>query len=116
MLRYESLPHKNTLGYWVRAEDWAAWDVQVEKPGDFRITLRYGCGNGSGGSEVDISIAGQTLPFTVKETGGFQNWQEMDLGKVTLPAGRHTLSIRPKVKKGPAVMDVQLVTIIPAQP
>ena len=113
MLRYEPLPHKNTLGYWVRAEDWVAWDVQVEKPGDFRVTLRYGCGNGSGGSEVNISIGGQTLPFTVKETGGFQNWQEVELGKVTLPAGRHTLSIRPKAKKGAAVMDVQLVKLEP---
>lgn len=113
MLRYEPPPHKNTLGYWVRADDWAAWDVNVEKPGDFRVMMRYGCGNGSGGSEVDISIAGQTLPFTVKETGGFQNWQEVDLGKVTLTAGRQTLSIRPKVKKGPAVMDVQLVTLTP---
>jgi arylsulfatase A len=113
MLRYEPPPHKNTLGYWVRAEDWAAWDVLIEKAGDFRVTLRFGCGNGSGGSEVDISIAGQTLPFTVKETGGFQNWQEAELGKVTLPAGRQTLSIKPKVKKGAAVMDVQLVTLTP---
>lgn len=113
MLRYEPPPHKNTLGYWVRAEDWAAWDVQISQPGDFRVTVRYGCGNGSGGSEVDFSIAGQSLPFTVKETGGFQNWQEAELGKVTLPAGRQTFSIRPKVKKGAAVMDVQLVTLTP---
>ena len=113
MLRYEPLPHKNTLGFWVRAGDWAAWDVQIAKAGEFRVTVRYGCGNGSGGSEVDFSIAGQTLPFTVQETGGFQNWQEVELGKVTLPAGRQTLTIRPKVKKGAAVMDVQLVTITP---
>ncbi len=116
MLRYEPPPHKNTLGYWVRAEDWAAWDVQVTRPGDFRVVMRYGCGNGSGGSEVDISIAGKTLPFAVKETGGFQNWQEVELGKVTLPAGRHTLSIKPKLKKGAAVMDVQLITLSPVAP
>lgn len=113
LLRYEPPPHKNTLGYWTRAEDWAAWDVQVEKAGEFRVTMRYGCGNGSGGSVVDISIAGQTIPFTVKETGGFQNWQEVELGKVTLPAGRHTLSLRPKSKPGMAVMDVQWVGLTP---
>ena len=113
MLRYEPPPHKNTLGYWTRAEDWASWDVQINEPGEFAVRLRFGCGNSNGGSEVDLSIAGQTLPFTVKETGGFQNWQEVELGKVTLPAGRHTLSIRPKTKKGPAVMDAQLVTLSP---
>jgi len=115
-LRYEPPPHKNTLGYWTRAEDWVSWDVLVEKPGDFRVMMRYGCGNGSGGSEVELNIAGMNVPFIVKETGGFQTWQDMELGKVTLPAGRHTLSIKPKVKKGAAVMDVQLVTLMPAQP
>jgi len=113
MLRYEPPPQKNTLGYWTRAEDWAAWDLQVDKPGEFRVTMRYGCGKGSGGSEVDISIGGLTLPFTVKETGGFQNWQEVELGKLTLPAGRQTLSIRPKSKKGAAVMDVQWISLTP---
>ena len=112
-LRYEPAPHKNTLGYWTRAEDWASWDVQVDRPGDFRITMRFGCGSGSGGSEVEINLAGKSLAFTVKETGGFQTWQEADLGSVTLPAGRHTLSIRPKIKKGAAVMDVQTVRLEP---
>ncbi len=115
MLRYEPPPHKNTLGYWTRAEDWIAWDVKVERPGNFRVVLRHGCGNGSGGSEVEISIAGKTLPFTVKETGGFQNWVQTEIGTVDLPAGRHSLSIRPKAKKGAAVMDVQTVLLQPVK-
>jgi len=113
MLRYEPPPHKNTLGYWTRAEDWASWDVQVEKPGAFTVRMRFGCGPGHGGSAVDITIAGQTMPFTVKETGGFQNWETAELGTVQLAAGRHTLSIRPRSKKAAAVMDVQLVTLEP---
>jgi arylsulfatase A len=115
MLRYEPPPYKNTLGYWTNAEDWASWDVSVEKPGDFRLILRHGCGNGSGGSEVALSIGNNTLPFTVKETGGFQNWVEAEIGVVSLPVGRHTLAIRPKVKKGAAVMDVQRVLLQPVK-
>ncbi len=113
MLRYEPPPHKNTLGYWTRAEDWASWDVQVEKPGEFTVSLRFGCGNGQGGSEVDVSIAGQTLPFIVRETGGFQKWETAELGTVQLTAGRHSLAIRPRTKKAAAVMDVQLATLEP---
>ena len=37
MLRYEPLPHKATLGYWVRAEDYATWEFTIEKPGSFQI-------------------------------------------------------------------------------
>ncbi|HWB02336.1 MAG TPA: sulfatase-like hydrolase/transferase [Verrucomicrobiales bacterium] len=115
MLRYEPPPNKNTLGYWTRAEDWASWDVKVEQPGDFRVILRHGCGNGSGGSEVEITAAGKSLPFTVTETGGFQNWVETGVGTVTLPAGRHTLAVRPKTKKGGAVMDIQRIVLQPVK-
>ena len=37
MLRFEPLPHKNTLGYWVRADDWASWEFDVKKPGTFAV-------------------------------------------------------------------------------
>lgn len=115
MLRYEPPPNKNTLGYWVRAEDWASWDLLVETPGEFRVRMRFGCGNGSGGSEVEISAGETVLPFTVKETGGFQNWEEAEPGIVRLPAGKQRLSIRPKTKKGAAVMDVQQVVLEPVE-
>ena len=36
MLRYEPLPHKNTLGFWTRADDWASWEFDVTKPGHVR--------------------------------------------------------------------------------
>ena len=55
MLRYEPLPHKNTLGFWVRQDDWAGWDFVVSKPGKFDVELLQGCGTGSGGSQVDIA-------------------------------------------------------------
>src|SRR5262249_45311521 len=35
-LRYEPLPHKDTLGFWTRADDWAGWEFTVSKPGRFR--------------------------------------------------------------------------------
>src|SRR5687768_17102478 len=28
-IRYEPLPHKNTIGFWTRAEDWVSWDFKV---------------------------------------------------------------------------------------
>src|SRR5262249_33205987 len=65
MLRYEPLPHKNTLGFWTRADDWASWDFQIRRPGRFRVEILQGCGKGSGGSEVDFTIAETMLAMTV---------------------------------------------------
>ncbi len=52
-LRYEPLPHKNTLGYWTRAEDWASWEFTVTTPAAIRgrgvAGLRQGPGRQHGG-------------------------------------------------------------------
>ena len=114
MLRYEPLPHKNTLGYWVRPDDWASWEFDVKTPGGFAVEGLIGCGNGSGGAAVEFRIDDQILKLTVPVTGGFQNFVKQNLGRVTLDrAGRHRLEIRAISKPGPAVMDVREVKLIP---
>jgi arylsulfatase A len=113
-LRYEALPHKETLGFWTRLEDQAAWDLQIPKPGRYMVSLFQGCGTGHGGSEVDIEIAGQTLKWTVEDTGHFQNFVRRDVGEVTFAEpGRYRLQIRPRTKPGAAVMDVREMTLRP---
>jgi arylsulfatase A len=120
MLRYEPLPHKQTLGYWVRADDWAEWRFDVRRPGDFRVEALIGCGNGSGGSQVEFRVAAeglaaQSLALAVPETGGFQQFVPLDLGVIELPAaGRYALEVRCASKPGPAVMDLRQVRLLPA--
>jgi hypothetical protein len=114
MLRFEPLPHKNTLGYWVLADDWASWEFQIAKPGSFRLEILQGCGNGSGGSEVDFVVAEQTFPVTVQETGGFQNFVRREIGTVKLDQpGRYTLVVKSRKKPGVAVMDLREVRLLP---
>jgi len=115
MLRYEPLPNKDTLGFWVREEDWARFEFTVTRPGRFHLIPDVGCGT-SGGSEVDFEVGGQTLPLTVPATGGFQAFVPQDLGIVTIEKpGRYDLVIRPRKKVGVAVMDVRRVVLKPVE-
>jgi arylsulfatase A len=115
MIRYEPLPHKDTIGYWVRDDDWISWDFIVEKPGRFEIEILQGCGPGSGGSRVDFTVAGQTLEATVQETSGFQDFVPRKIGRVELARpGNYTLTVKPRSKPGPAVMDLRRVRLLPA--
>ncbi|HUE74798.1 MAG TPA: sulfatase [Pirellulaceae bacterium] len=115
-LRYEPLPHKNTLGYWSNADDWASFEFELKQPGTFEAELLVGCGTGSGGSTAVVQIGEQKLEFTVQETGGFQQFQPLSIGRVTLKAaGRHSLAVRCLRKPGPAVMDLREVRLKPVR-
>jgi hypothetical protein len=116
MLRYEPLPHKDTLGYWVRVDDWADWEFDVREPAEFRVEGLVGCGQGSGGSLVEFRAAGQALKLTVPETGGFQQFMPQQLGRLSFDRpGRYRLEVRATSKPGPAVMDLREIRLVPAQ-
>jgi len=113
-LRFEPLPHKNTLGFWTRAEDTASWEFTVTKPGKFTVEVLQGCGKGQGGSEVDFILAGQVLKMVVEDTGGFQQFKAREIGTVTLEkAGRYILEVKPQTKAKGAVMDLRQVVLRP---
>ncbi len=113
-LRYEPLPHKNTLGFWVNKDDWAEFEFTVAKGGTFTVEVLQGCGKGSGGAEVELAIGEQKLNFTVKDTGGFQAFEARDIGEVKFDQpGRYTLTVKAKTKPGVAVMDLRQIVLKP---
>ena len=92
--------------------DWASWEFEVVKPGKFTMEITYGCGNGSGGSEVEFAVGPQKLLFKVEQTGGFQAFVKREIGEMTFDKpGRYTLTVKPKSKPGPAVMDLPQVVL-----
>ena len=114
MLRDEPLPHKDTLGFWTMADDWASWEFDTNAPTEYSASALIGCGKGSGGSMVEFRVAGQSVRLTVPETGGFQAFQEVELGRITIDRpGRHRLEVRALSKPGPAVMDLREVRLVP---
>jgi arylsulfatase A-like enzyme len=112
-MRYEPQPQKNVLGFWTKASDWADWDFDVTKPGLYEVEVQQGCGTGSGGAEVAVEVGGQTLKFTVQETGHFQQMILRTIGQVELKVGKQTLAVKPQSKPGPAVMDLRRVVLRP---
>lgn len=115
-LRFEPLPHKNTLGYWVNPKEWASWEFTVTTPGKFTVEVLQGCGKGNGGSSVDVEVGETKLNFIVEDTGGFQNFKPREIGTVTLDkAGRFSLAVKPQKKTAAAVMDIRQIRLIPVK-
>mgnify|MGYP001221696483 FL=1 len=111
-LRYEPAQKKQCLGYWSNPSDWASWDFIVKEPGDYTVTVRQGCGRGHGGSKVSVVSGTQKLIFNAEDTGGFQNWKNIDIGSIKLKEpGLNILEVRPLDKKSVAVMDIQEIIL-----
>lgn len=113
-LRYEAASNKNVLGFWTDPADWAEWTFTAPAAGLYEVEVQQGCGRGSGGAAVDVEVGGATLPFTVVDTGHFQQLVQVSVGTVVLSAGEHTLALKPRSKPGAAVMDVRRVVLRPA--
>jgi arylsulfatase A-like enzyme len=110
-MKYEEPPQKDTLGFWVNAEDTASWTFQAPKAGTYRVTVLQGCGKGNGGSVVALDTQQGSCEFTVEETGHFQRFVPREVGKLTLVAGANTLTVRPVKKAKAAVMDLRRVIL-----
>jgi hypothetical protein len=114
-LRYEPKDVKKCLGFWANPRDWASWEFTLATPGRYEVEVTQGCGTGHGGSDVKVIVGRSELEFTVEDTGGFQNWRERKIGTVDLAeAGLVRLEVRPKNRKGGAVMDIRRIRLVPA--
>jgi arylsulfatase A len=111
-LRYEDAPHKDTLGYWVRKEDWVDWSFTAPGSGTFEVQILQSCATGSGGAMIEVVVNGQKLTGKVLETGHFQRFVPVTVGVVQLAGQKaYTLSVRALTRPGPAVMDLRRVTL-----
>lgn len=114
-LQFEPLPHKNTVGYWVNADDYATWKIGVPKTGVYQVHILQGCGGGQGGSRISLAIGDSEVETTVQETGHFQNFRWRDLGPISLQAASDIdVSLRCVTKAKAAVMDVRQIRLVPA--
>lgn len=114
MLRYEPNPKKITLGYWVHKSDRAAWQFKLNKPGKFSVEVSQGCGANQGGSDAEVRLGDQVLPFVVEDTGHFQNFVPRTIGEIEIDQpGLHELTIQPIRIAAQAAMDIRQIRLIP---
>ncbi|MEE3180139.1 MAG: hypothetical protein VX317_10680, partial [Verrucomicrobiota bacterium] len=115
MLRYEPKPKKLCIGFWGNPDDYPVWNYTVVTPGRYEVVLTQGCGRGAGGSRAVLETAEASLEFTVKDTGGYQNWIEVSLGEVTFEkAAPQKLAVK-VLKKARGIMDIRRIVLKPVE-
>ena len=93
-INVESKGKLTTLGYWDKGDEYASWNVQVAKPGKYKISASYATLNG--GVDLNIQIGEQTLKLTSTATGEWDKFQTVDIGEVEFKeAGKIIITAKP---------------------
>lgn len=115
MLRFQSPPHLDKLSYWGKQQDWVSFEFALDTPGKFDLELLYSCRKEDAGSELEISLNGQRLTHTVRETKE-KKFEPRNIATLELSrAGNYSLSIKPQSKPGQMVMELRRVRLVPTK-
>ncbi|HYE98027.1 MAG TPA: carbohydrate-binding protein [Planctomycetota bacterium] len=78
---------------WIAAGEWLEYTVNVGSSGTYTIEARVAC-NGSGGAfRIEFGGVNKTGTLWIPNTGGWQAWQTVSVGGVSLSAGTQILRV-----------------------
>ncbi len=102
------------IGYWQAPNDHIGWPIELSEPHTFVLQLEYACAPDSAGNPFRIDGFTSPIRGTVASTGDWSKYQSVELGQVTLPAGRSYVSVRfDGPKKAHSLMDLRELRLVP---
>lgn len=113
---------------WTDAASKVWFEIDVVQAGDYAVELRYACPAADAGSKIQLSASDAQLEATVpaaeapviplahrdergRERYVNRRWASLPLGRVTLPAGRNTLTLQPLTCPGRQVLELKGVVL-----
>jgi len=103
-------PGKKTDDYvinWTNSDDAVTWDVRVDQPTTFKLTVSYDAA--SDGGVYQLSAGNQTLNSNVKKG----KLQSDEIGTLSLEPGSHTIRVISLKIAGEDLMNLRAVTVTP---
>ena len=108
-------PRYANLGYWSSADDHAAWQVEVPKPGAYEVVLEWACADGSAGNTFLLRAGKSSLTGKVAGTGDWDTYRTEKAGRIELPAGRQRVVFRSAGPISNALIDLKSIQLVPVK-
>ncbi len=87
------------------------YNPKARQAGSYKLKVRLSADKGA--SDIECVLGDQVLPVTVPSTGSWDKYQEVEVGRVNLPAGASQLSVRCRNLKGPAPCNLGSLKLTP---
>ena len=102
----------SNLGWWSREDDRAVWSLELPRAGRYRIVLDYACHDDTAGNKFLLRAAGKQLVGQVAGTGTWDDYRQVEIGALDLPAGAAELEIRSAGRPKDALFDLRGVQLM----
>jgi len=114
--KYEHVGSKDHIGCWADSKDFVSWNVNVTKPGKFKVVVAYSCAEGAQGSVFSVETGDQKLEGKSLTTGSWETYRTDDLGVIELAKpGKFTISVKPKAEPKWKVIGLKSVALMPVE-
>jgi alpha-L-fucosidase len=101
----------NHVQLWQDSQSYISWPVRANEEARYTLVAHYTGMRDNLGNVFTIEIAGQSFDATVEKLG---KYVAITAGEVTIPAGNHTLTVKPKEQKpGSNLVNLTDVSLIP---
>jgi putative membrane-bound dehydrogenase-like protein len=102
------------VGLWHDVNDHVIWTVEVERAGQYDVSLDYACSDESAGNTFILEGGAAPLRGKVSGTGGWDKYRQEKIGTLNLAAGRTRIILRPDGDQFQrALMDLRGVAFVP---
>ncbi len=98
---------------WTRPEQYISWTFRLITPAKFQVHIKYAVDSTSGENSFTVNVSGKTLTGKTRAVASKEKILVQPLGELTLPAGVHTLSIRPETINGKELLKLFEITLAP---
>lgn len=114
-IKLEGKEEKN-IGYWMKSDDYAMWNAEIAKPGNFDVVMNYSCSPASSGSEYSVSAGAESVTSKVAPTANWDDYQSAKIGTLRLEkAGPVNVAIKAINTSGHGVLNLRSIVLKPAE-
>ena len=101
----------SNIGYWTDAKGYVEWFVAPERPATYAVEVEYACEPGNGGPFA-VQVGPATVGGKAEPTGGWQSYRTLRLGTVSVPAGRHAVTVKATGPFSGGLMNLRAVRLV----
>jgi putative heme-binding domain-containing protein len=102
------------VGFWHGTGDFIAWTVRDAKAGAYDVWVEGACHPEAAGNAFVFAGSGSELHGKIASTGGWDKYQRLKIGRVTLASGDVRITMQPDGAVRGALLDLRAVELQPA--